>query len=223
MNQDNFIIEQLIEGDEYAFDAYFDASGKPVIMGIYKHLFSSAADVSDRVYFTSREVIEQQLPLFTQFLTEVGKRATLRNFPLHVEVRIQNNQVLPIEVNPMRFGGWCTTADLTTLAFGFSPYVYFQQQRQPDWDALLADKAGKKFCMVLLDNSTGIPAEKITAFDYDEVTSRFEKVLDLRKNNWNNYPLFGIMFTETRNDNFQEIEHILTSDLKEFVNLKALV
>jgi len=49
---------------------------------------------------------------------------------------------------------------------------------------------------------------------------RFEKPLDLRRNDWNKYPVFGIMFTETRQTNFEEIEWVLKSDLKEFVTLK---
>jgi hypothetical protein len=223
VNHNTFIIEQLIVGDEFAFDAYFDALGNPVILGIFQHLFSSDSDVSDRVYFTSKALIEAKLESFTQFLMEVGKRAELKNFPLHVEVRIENNKVIPIEVNPMRFGGWCTTADLTTKAFAFNPYVYFQKQLKPNWESLLANKEGKKYCMVILDNSTGIESEQIAAFDFDGISQRFEKVLDLRKNDWTKYPLFGILFTETRDANFQEIVSILSSDLKEFVNLKELV
>ena len=220
VNQSNFIIEQLITGDEYAFDAYFNDKGTPVVLGIYKHLFSSDADVSDRVYFTSKDIIEEQLKPFTRFLEEVGERAKLRNFPLHVEVRIENGTVLPIEINPMRFGGWCTTADLTTKAFNFIPYIYFQQQLTPDWSSILADKAGKNFCMVILDNSTGYPANNIGSFNYENMMARFEKPLDMRKNDWTKYPVFGIMFTETRQDNFEEIEWVLKSDLKDFVTIK---
>lgn len=220
VNQSNFIIEQLITGDEYAFDAYFNDKGIPVVLGIFKHLFSSDADVSDRVYYTSKDIIEEQLNPFTRFLEEVGERAKLRNFPLHVEVRIENGTVLPIEINPMRFGGWCTTADLTTKAFDFNPYIYFQQQLTPDWSKVLADKAGKNYCMVILDNSTGYPANNIESFNYEKMMARFEKPLDMRKNDWTKYPVFGIMFTETRQDNFEEIEWVLKSDLKDFVTLK---
>ena len=92
VNQENYIIEQLINGDEYAFDAYFDGAGNPVILGIFKHLFSSDSDVSDRVYYTSKNLIETQLEPFTNFLKEIGKRTELRNFPLHVEVRLEHNR-----------------------------------------------------------------------------------------------------------------------------------
>lgn len=221
MDAGKFIIEQMIEGDEYAFDVYFNDKGNPTVLGIFKHLFSSGSDVSDRVYYTSKEIIETQLSAFTEFSKKVGERAHVKNFPMHVEVRVnEKNELAPIEINPMRFGGWCTTADLTTYAFNFNPYEYYFQQKEPNWELLLKDKGDLHYCMVILDNSTGYNASDIIDFDYSSVLKRFKKPLDLRKSNWNEYPVFGILFTETHKDNYEEIESILKSDLKEFVTLK---
>lgn len=41
----------------------------------------------------------------------------------------------------------------------------------------------------------------------------------LQQNN-KQYPIFGILSTETRNDNWNEIEMFLDSNLKEFICLK---
>ena len=221
MNPGKFIIEQMIEGDEFAFDVYFNNLGKPVVLGIFKHLFSSGNDVSDRVYYSSKEVIEKHLQQFTNFAKEIGKRAELKNFPMHVEVRINNKGELnPIEVNPMRFGGWCTTADLTTLAYNLNPYEYYFKQKEPDWKTLLKHKKDLHYCMIILDNSTGYKTDDILDFNYNAVLKKFNKPLDLRKTDWNEYPIFGILFTETHTNNYGEIESILKSDLKEFVSLR---
>ncbi len=110
----SFIIEENIEGEEFAVDAYFDASGEPVILGIFHHLFSSGEDVSDRVYYTSRAVVLDNLEEFSRFLGTVGELSGVRDFPVHVELRRTAAGVLvPIEINPMRFGGWCSTPDMT--------------------------------------------------------------------------------------------------------------
>ncbi len=221
MNPGKFIIEQMIEGDEFAFDVYFNNLGKPVVLGIFKHLFSSGNDVSDRVYYSSKEIIEKHLQQFTNFAKEIGKRAELKNFPMHVEVRINNKGELnPIEVNPMRFGGWCTTADLTTLAYNLNPYEYYFKQKEPDWKTLLKHKKDLHYCMIILDNSTGYKTDDILDFNYNAVLKKFNKPLDLRKTDWNEYPIFGILFTETHTNNYGEIESILKSDLKEFVSLR---
>ena len=218
LNTTSFIIEQCIEGEEFAVDAYFNALGEPVILNIYNHVFSSGDDVSDRVYISSKKIIESNIDQFTEFLVEVGKRAEVKNFPVHVEIRReQNGSILPIEINPMRFGGWCTTADMTYLAYGFNPYTFYFSQTRPDWNEILKNKVGKLYSIIVLDNSTGIEGNKITSFDYNLLLSKFENPLELRKIDCKEYPIFGFLFTETTEDNFSEIERILKSDLNEFI------
>ncbi len=213
-----FIIEENIEGEEYAFDAYFDESGTPVILGIYKHLFSSANDVSDRIYITSKEVIEENLANFRNWLQKVGDLAKMSNFPVHVEIRrTDEGEIVPIEVNPLRFGGWCTTADMTAAAYGFNPYVYYFENKKPDWDEILSTRAGKLYSLVVLDNSTGYEGKNIAKFDYDALLATFENPLELRKIDYRKFPVFGFLFLETREENFGELERILKSDLREFL------
>jgi len=218
MGTKDFIIEQVIQGDEFAIDAYFNAEGEAVIVGIFKHVFSSDADVSDRVYITSEKIINDNLQEFTDFINKVGELSGVKNFPVHIELRRDSDgKLLPIEVNPMRFGGWCTTADVTYLAYGFNPYHYYYSQLKPDWPELLKHKQGKLFSIIVLDNSSGIAAENILSFDYKQLLSNFEKPLELREINYKEYPVFGFLFTETREDNFIELENILNSNLKEFI------
>ena len=222
MDTRSFIVEQLINGEEYAFDAYFNSAGEPVILSILKHVFSSDYDVSDRVYITSKEILESNLDEFTDFARKIGGLANVKNFPVHIELRRDNDgTLLPIEVNPMRFGGWCTTADISFLAYGLNPYLYYYSQKEPDWPAILKGKDGKLFSIIVLDNSTGIDTAEITAFDYEKLLSNFDKPIELRKIDHKKYPVFGFLFTETREDNFIELENILHSDLTEFVSTQT--
>jgi hypothetical protein len=139
-----YIIESCVKGDEFAIDVYFDTNGEPVILNILKHTFSSADDVGDRVYTSSKEIIENNLDEFTDFAAEIGHLAGVKNFPAHIELRrIPDGTLVPIEVNPLRFGGWCTTADLTYFAYGFNPYLYYYSRIKPDWTEILQEKAGK--------------------------------------------------------------------------------
>ncbi len=130
LNADSFIIEQCINGEEFAIDAYYNSAGDPIILGILKHAFASDTDVSDRVYISSKDIIEDNLKEFTDFAGKMGKLVGVKNFPVHIELRRDNSgTILPIEVNPMRFGGWCTTADATFMAYGFNPYNYYYSQK----------------------------------------------------------------------------------------------
>ncbi len=216
-----FIVEEEAEGEEFAIDAYYGADGEPVITGILKHIFASGDDVSDRVYFTSAEVIGSNLERFTEFLEKIGELAGLTNFPLHVEVRVDKaGSLVPIEINPMRFGAWCTTADLAWYAYGFNPYIYYFEGKRPDWKSILDGREGRIYSLILLDNSTGIDGSAIESFDYEGVLSRLEKPITLRKIDFKEYPVFGFVFAESSAENFSELEELLKSDLSEFIKIK---
>ncbi|SDZ97859.1 ATP-grasp domain-containing protein [Desulfuromusa kysingii] len=216
-----FIIEQCIDGEEFAVDVYYNDAGEAVVLGILKHVFSSDADVSDRVYISSKEIVEENLTAFTRFADKIGRLAGVKNFPVHIELRKgRDGTVLPIEVNAMRFGGWCTTADLTAMAYGFNPYRYFYGQQKPDWSQLLQGKEGVLYSMVVLDNSSGFEIDAIASFDYEKLLTKFKHPLELRQIDFRQYPVFGFLLLETQEEDFAELQTILESDLREFITLK---
>lgn len=213
-----FIAEEIIEGDEFAFDAYYTENGEPVILNIYQHPFASGNDVSDRVYLSSEKIVMRNLKSFTNWLAEIGKEAHLHNFPLHVEVRVNSEgEIQPIEVNPLRFGGFCTTADCTWFSYGINSYEYFFNEQKPDWDSVFKTRKDKMYSLLVLNNSTGVQGNKIGKFNYDKVAACLEKPLEIRPIDFNAFPLFGFIFAETRADNYAELEYLLKSDLKEFI------
>jgi len=221
LDTSSFIIEQVITGEEYAIDAYYNDSGEPVILSIFRHTFSSDSDVSDRVYTTSKEIIESNLDEFTSFMEKIGTLAGVKNFPVHIELRRENDgTLLPIEVNPMRFGGWCSTADMTFHAYGVNPYLCYYTNAKPDWSKALQDKDRKLFSLVVLDNSTGKKSDEIASFNYEKLLSHFEKPLELRKIDYRQYPVFAFLFVETIEDHFDELTNILNADLNEFISVK---
>ncbi len=71
---------------------------------------------------------------------------------------------------------------------------------------------------MILDNSTGYAAGDILSFDLNKVKSRLSNVLEIREIDYRQYPIFAILFTRTNPDNYAELDQILHSDLKEFVN-----
>ncbi|WP_291858079.1 ATP-grasp domain-containing protein [Marinilabilia sp.] len=221
INVSTFILEEIIPGDEFAVDVYYDRAGKPVVLNILKHLFSSAEDVSDRVYITSKQIIEDHLESFTRFLSKMGDLIELRGFPMHIEFRVDSkNNIVPIEVNPMRFAGWCVT-DIAWYAFGINVYEYFFEQKQPDWKNILKDKNDDIFSMVVADLPGDIPAEKIRKIDYLKFQNYFEEPLELRKIDYKKHGVFAFQFARTSYKNRKMLEDILKSDLKEFLIMKT--
>ncbi|MCF8370844.1 MAG: ATP-grasp domain-containing protein [Bacteroidales bacterium] len=212
------IIEEVIEGEEFAIDCYFDELGKPVILFIMQHRFATDGDVGDRIYFTSKEVVRTNLPLVKAFLEQLGNLAQLKNYPIHVEVRIDEaGNVNPIEVNPMRFGGWCTSAELAKHAFDINTYEHLFHKTKPDWAQILSEKDNSITSIIILDNSTGQEYEKPESFDYKKLLADFEKPLELRKVDYRQFHIFGFLYCETKLENKGELDRILGSDLKEYM------
>ncbi len=218
MDSSTFIIEEYIEGEEYAIDAYFNNEGEAVILNILNHKFSSGLDVSDRVYSTSQNIIRTLKEPIEAFLKPIGEKADLKNFPLHLEVRIdEKGNIKPIEINPLRFGGWCTTGDLGWYAFNFNSYQYFIQNKKPNWEEIFKTKKNEITSIVLLNNNSGIEPSEISSFDFDMLSQDLENILVIRELDFNIYPAFGIIFTETSEGNEKELNEILRSDLRKYI------
>ncbi len=214
MNASRFIIEECIDGEEFAIDAYYNGEGEPVILDILHHVFSSDTDMGDRVYFTSKDTILEHLQPFQEALKNIGAVAGFRNFPVHAEVRIDSEgNVAPIEFNPMRFAGWCV-GDLAYYAFGINLYDYYLNEKAPDWEEIFKDKGEELYSLVLVDVPKGVQRDAIKGFDYDALSSELGKVLARREVNYREYPVFGFYFIEA---NAQKLDEVLTMDFKAFV------
>ncbi len=214
---DNFIIEQCIEGEEFAVDAYYDKEGNPVIINILGHLFASSDDVSDRCYITSTKIINKHHDNFLELLKEIGKRAELKNFPIHIEVRTDKQGNLGvIEVNPMRFAGWCVT-DLAYFAYGINPYKYYMEGKSPDWSKISDCCKDKVYAMIIGDLDSSVDCSKIKSVDYDAFKANFSKPLELRKIDYKEYPVFAFVFAEVDVGNMDELKRMLHADFKEYL------
>lgn len=221
LDTSHFIIEDFIQGEEYAIDYYHNDKGEVVILNILHHIFSSGTDTSDRVYCTSKEIIHKHKTELENFLSKIGNQLNLKNFPAHAEVRIdENGNIRPIEINPLRFGGWCTTADLSGIAVGLNSYKYFLENKHPNWYNIYQGKENNIFSLIVLDNNSGITPTEIAEFDYKALANDFENPVLVRPLDINKYPLFGFVFVKTEHKNKDELYHILKSNLREYIRLK---
>jgi hypothetical protein len=211
-----FIIERYIEGTEIAIDAYFNHAGEPVILNILTHLFGSKSDTSDRLYMTSDEIVRKYHDPIAQYLEEIAKLTDLRNFPFHLEMRQEPNGIfVPIEINPMRFMGFCV-ADVEYYFYGINPYEYYFHQLKPDWNNILASRSDKLYGMFGIDIPKQLDKSRIQ-FNYEKFISHFSKTLYYVKMDYTKLPMAIYLFAEVPKNRFSEFETILYSDLSEFL------
>lgn len=215
MDSSKFIIEELIEGEEFAVDAYFDSNGKAVILNIFNHPFVSEKDVSDRVYMTSKAILKQYVKKFENLLNDIGDFVNLKNFPIHIELRVKDENISIIEINPMRFAGWCA-ADLAYYAYGINVYQYYLNQQKPDWDKIITQSDNSIFYITFAELPQTINKHDVKDIDLEGFLKNINSPVEIRKINYKEYPLFAIVIAKT--NEYQEIENILKIDLKRYIN-----
>ncbi len=214
VDMSDFLIEEMIEGREFAIDAYFDENGNSTILNIFEHPFFDENDVSDRVYYTSKEIIKDYLEPFKNLLDKIGKIGKYKNFPFHLELRANKNEIIPIELNPLRFCGWCIT-DIAYFAWGINVYEAFFKKLKPDWEKILNSTKDGYFYFTIGDIPSDIEKAKIKNIDYDKYLKNIENSLDIRKIDYKNNPVFAIVFAYC--SDIEEIKNILKLDMKEFI------
>lgn len=211
-----YIVEGYITGVEYALDAYFDDDGTPHLLNVLRHDFANAEDTSDRLYVTSDEIIAQMAPRFLAWLSEVNAVTRVRNFPAHIEVRVGDAGIVPIEFNPLRFAGLGGT-DIAYYAWGLRTYEAFLEDRDPDIVKVAAAHPGKVFSMSLLNPASG--ADLAVPFNYDALAARFSRVLGLVRFDVRSVGSYGFLFLETDEATRGELDYLLRSDLSEFLGV----
>ncbi len=209
-----YILEGYIDGTEYALDAYFDEAGEAHMLNVLRHDFASPEDTSDRMYITSAPIVREMAPLFKSWLDQVNEIIGVRNFPVHVEVRVKDGVVTPIEFNPLRFAGLGGT-DVALYGYGYRTYESFLEDKPVDFDAAFEGKDDVVYTMSLLNPPAGITGEE--TFDYEAFCNRFNNVLEMREYDVNRVGNYGFLFIETTADDPAELDFLMHTDLVEFL------
>lgn len=215
VNSSKFIVEELIEGEEFAIDAYYDRDGEPVILNIFQHPFLNSKDVSDRIYLMSAGIMIKYMSRFAILLRDIGNLKNIKNFPMHIEVRVtKNGDIIPIEVNPMRFAGWCTT-DVAKYAWSINVYECFYNQKRPDWNTILANAKRGVFYFSMAEVPSDVARKNIKGFEYERFLANYSNVLEVRRINYKENPLFAIIFGSTESK--EEVIKILSLKTKDYI------
>lgn len=217
---ENFIVESCITGTEYALDAYFDAEGDAHILNVLRHDFASAADTSDRLYYTGKRVFDEMYEPLLAFLSQMGALTGMRNFPVHVEVRAQSDgSVIPIEVNPLRFAGLGGT-EITHFAYEFYTYDYYLSGKTPTPDEILADADDDAlYCMSVI--APHAPLSGVASFDYEAFAQQFANVYAFDRFDYATSGIFGFMFWKTSARDDDERVKLLNAKVEDFVTYDA--
>ena len=113
-NKDELIIEEFVEGDEYAFEGMLIDSKLSKFVVFEKPLVFVEPYFEESIYITpsnlSNVIVEEAQSKIEKACQKLG----LTNGPIHAEFKIANDEVFLIEINPRMIGGLCSRC----LSFG---------------------------------------------------------------------------------------------------------
>ena len=134
---------------------------------------------------------------------------------MHIELRVtKDDEIIPIEINPMRFAGWCTT-DVAKYAWGINVYESFFEQKRPDWNSILANSSKDVYYFSMAEVPSNIDKSKIKGFEYERFLANYSNVLEVRRINPRENPLFAIIFGSTKSKD--EVVRILSLKTADYV------
>ncbi|MCF0206632.1 MAG: ATP-grasp domain-containing protein [Bacteroidales bacterium] len=209
-----FLIEEYIHGEEYAVDAYFDAEGVPSILNIYHHRFASESDTSDRLYCSNKALYDQYEKPFAEFLVNTNKVIGLRNFPMHIEFRYDGQKAIPIEINPLRFAGFCLN-ELQTHITGIHPVAAYLENIHITKDEMWKGRENDTYSFLVLERPANADAN--ATFNSEKFRNSFFDVLEIREVKEASVGVAATAFTRTDKAHKAELDVILNLDMKDFM------
>lgn len=214
LSENSFIVEEWIDGIEYAVDAYYDSEGEPVVLNLFKRMFAHERDMSDRIYYTCKQVISETMQEIVRFMRLLNSHLNLKDFPLHFEVRItEAGRLVPIEVNPLRFAGVGTT-ELGRHAYGINVYDCFFNRKKPDWEAILDEMDDDIYSFMCAEFSLGY-GKNVRGVDCESFKDNFGSILEYRCMPYKDYPIFAVVFYQSAD--LEENKRLLSLDLDQYL------
>nr|VFJ86344.1 MAG: ATP-grasp domain-containing protein [Candidatus Kentron sp. H]VFJ95340.1 MAG: ATP-grasp domain-containing protein [Candidatus Kentron sp. H] len=215
---EKMIIEEFIEGDEYAVDMFYSEEGRPVIVSLAYHPLPRRKEYDHVLYYTNHRIFQAIVRQAESFFTRLNAILNLRAFPIHAEFRItEAGDLLPIELNPLRYGGF-GMADLSYWSFGQCPYYSFFQDQPYDWDGIWdAYRRNRHYAWILAYNGTGIDTDGIAIKDIHAKLRRFigdEPLIHYQGLEHRTNPVFAIAYLAEEKE--QQLEKWLDVEFRDF-------
>ena len=212
-----FLIEAYIRGEEYAVDTYFDEKGAPTILNIFHHRFADENDTSDRLYCSSRALYDQYEEPFMHFLVELNKVLKLHDFPMHIEFRYDGKRSIPIEINPLRFAGFCLN-ELQTHISGLHPIVAYLENIHIGKEEMWKGTEQDTYSFLVLERPADSAPEEV--FNEKKFREDMMDVLELRPLADPTIGVAATAFIRTDDAHKAELEHILHLDMHDYMIVK---
>ena len=210
LSQTEFILEDYIEGDEYAVDMFYDSSGRPHIVNIYYHPIPKHEEYLHMVYYTNKSIFDRIYERAIDFLEQLNSKLNLYNIALHSEFKLSEN-LTPIEINAMRFGGM-GLGNMVYHSVNINPYQCFIEEQSPNWNEIWAQHPNSNYVYFIAYNGTKIDVEYKQP-DVPKLEHHFSKIINRTLFDYKKQLAFGVYTLE---ENLEKVNRFLEIDFNEY-------
>nr|VFK62310.1 MAG: ATP-grasp domain-containing protein [Candidatus Kentron sp. UNK]VFK70409.1 MAG: ATP-grasp domain-containing protein [Candidatus Kentron sp. UNK] len=194
---ERMIVEQFIEGDEYAIDMFYSEQGKPIIVNLAYHPLPKRREYDHVLYYTNNRIFQEIYQQAESFFTCLNAILGVTSLPIHAEFRLEKGELVPIELNPFRYGGF-GMADLSYWSFRQCPYLSFFHDDPYDWESLWDEQRRKRhYAWILAYKGVGVNVDGIVIKDIYAKLRRFigdSALLHYQGLDYRTNPVFAIAY-----------------------------
>lgn len=215
LSKDEYIVEEFIAGEEYAVDMFYDELGAAVITNIYHHPIPENPDYAHLMYYSNKGLFDNYLETFIRFFNDFGATLKLKNFPIHAEFKLRGTEFIPIEFNPMRYGGF-GLADLTYNSYGYQPIAAYFNNQAPDWETIWKSRNAYDYAFILAYNGKGIElnTQKPDHEGFKVYLQKHAELLDYVKLDFRKNPVFAIAYIKSAD--YEKMLKLLSTEFADF-------
>jgi ATP-grasp domain len=199
LSQADFLVEQYIDGEEYAVDMFYNSSGDPCITNIYHHPIPANRSYLHMIYYSSKSVFDRIYTKAKVFFTALNKILNITNLTIHGEFKLDGAELVPIELNSLRFGGM-GLGNMVFHTLGVNPYLCFLNDLEPDWQMLWQDRDQALLTFFIAYNGTNIDLTTHKP-NYQLLEQQFTKILFKQYFDYQSQLACGIYFLKENNQN----------------------
>jgi hypothetical protein len=203
LSPEEFLIEDFIDGEEYAVDMFYDSEGRPCIVNIAHHPFPRNMVYLHMLYNTSKEAFEAVYHDVKRFFGRLNEVLRVTRFVMHAEVRVCRGMVYPVEVNAMRLGGM-GLCNLVHYALAINPFLCYLNDTEPDWDSVWEGREERIYSFFIAYNGAAIEADRHEP-RYEALESRFTRIIRKQPFNHRKQLAFGVYFLEETKENIRKL------------------
>ncbi|HMB63002.1 MAG TPA: ATP-grasp domain-containing protein [Eudoraea sp.] len=213
LSEDEFILEDYIEGEEYAVDMFYDPFGEPHIVNIYHHPMPKNEAYLHMIYYTSKEVFHSIYEQAMGFFKKLNALLKIKNFTMHSEFRYCEKTLVPVEINCMRFGGM-GLGNMVYNALGLNPYESFRTGQSPEWSNIWDKKANADsiYAYFIAYNGTHIDKTRQKP-NIEKLKKEFTEILHETIFDYQNQLAFAVFCLKETPEN---LKRLLTIEFKDY-------